>query len=59
MTGQAKDIDPDAGKNPAAVELDRKGGLIGGNARASELSAERRKEISAQANKARWKDKKS
>ena len=32
--------DPDAGKDPAAVALGRKGGLKGGKARAARLSAE-------------------
>ena len=41
-------------KNPAAVALGRLGGLKGGKARASKLSAERRKEIAQNAAKARW-----
>ena len=41
-------------KNPAAVELGRLGGLKGGKARASKLSAARRREIAIKAAKARW-----
>jgi hypothetical protein len=43
------------GKDPAAVALGRRGGLKGGTARAKALSAKRRKEIAANAAKARWK----
>ena len=39
----------------AAAELGRRGGLIGGKARAIKLSAERRKEIARKAAEARWK----
>jgi hypothetical protein len=45
------------GKNPAAVALGRKGGLVGGKARAQALSARERSEISRKAAKARWKKK--
>jgi len=45
------------GKNPAAVELGRLGGLKGGKARAEKLSAAKRKEIAKKAAKARWKKK--
>jgi len=41
-------------KDPAAVALGRKGGLKGGPARASKLTAERRSEIARQAAAARW-----
>jgi len=41
-------------KDPAAVELGRRGGLKGGKARASKLSAERRREIARRAAQARW-----
>jgi hypothetical protein len=44
----------DAGKDPAAVALGRKGGLKGGKARAKALSAKRRKEIAQKAAKKRW-----
>ncbi len=53
-TGEVKDEEPLKGKNPAAVELGRLGGLKGGKARASKLSPERRKEIAQIAAKKRW-----
>lgn len=43
------------GKNLAAVMLGRLGGLKGGKARASKLSAEKRSEIAKKAAAARWK----
>lgn len=42
------------GKNAAAVALGRKGGLVGGKARAESLTAKRRKEIAQKAAAARW-----
>lgn len=48
--------DPDAGKNPAAVELGRRGGLKGGKARAKKLSPKQRSEIAKKAAATRWKD---
>jgi hypothetical protein len=48
--------DPDAGKDPAAVELGRRGGLKGGKARAKRLSARQRSEIARKAAATRWKD---
>jgi hypothetical protein len=42
-------------KNPAAVALGRLGGLKGGKARASKLTAEQRKAIAKKAAEARWK----
>ncbi len=47
-TGQVEDRVED-GKNPAAVELGRLGGLKGGKARAEKLSPERRTEIARKA----------
>jgi hypothetical protein len=41
-------------KDPAAVELGRKGGLKGGKRRAEKLSPERRVEIARKAARARW-----
>ncbi len=41
-------------KDPLAVELGRRGGLKGGKARATKLSAEQRKAIAQRAAKARW-----
>ena len=46
--------DPYEGKDRAAVELGRKGGLKGGQARADALSPERRSEIARHAAQARW-----
>ncbi len=42
------------GKNPAAVELGRLGGLKGGKARAAKLSAEDRSRIAKKAAEIRW-----
>jgi len=46
--------DRDDGKDPAAVELGRRGGLRGGKARAEKLSARKRSEIAKKAAQARW-----
>ena len=54
-TGQAEEKPEDQGKDPAAVALGRKGGLVGGKARAKKLSKKRRQEISKKAAQARWK----
>jgi hypothetical protein len=48
-----KPVDPE-GKNLAAVELGRRGGLKGGPARAAKLSSKKRSEIARKAAKARW-----
>lgn len=53
-TGQAQDVDPDAGKNPDAIKRGKLGGLKGGSARAQSLSSERRKEIAKAAARKRW-----
>jgi hypothetical protein len=54
-TGEADDTPPDgAGKDPAAVELGRRGGLKGGKARAAKLSASQRSEAAKRAAEARW-----
>jgi hypothetical protein len=53
-TGQVDEPDPDAGKDPAAVELGRKGGRKGGKARAEKLTKEQRSEIAKKAAKVRW-----
>ena len=42
------------GKNPAAVMLGRLGGLKGGKARATKLTAEQRRLIARKAAEARW-----
>jgi hypothetical protein len=58
VTGQVEDkpdLRPqDAGKDPAAVALGRRGGLKGGKARAAGMTPERRAEIARQAVTARW-----
>lgn len=41
-------------KNPAAVALGRRGGLVGGKMRAEALSPEARSEIARKAAAARW-----
>jgi hypothetical protein len=46
--------DPYEGKDPAAVELGRKGGLKGGRARAEKLTPAQRSEIARKAAAARW-----
>jgi hypothetical protein len=46
--------DPYQGKNPAAVELGRQGGLKGGRARAEKLTPEQRSAIARKAAQARW-----
>jgi hypothetical protein len=58
-TGQApKTPDPDAGKDPAAVALGRRGGLKGGKARAAGMTAAQRKAAAKKAAAARWGGKK-
>jgi hypothetical protein len=52
--GQVEDRIDD-GKDPAAVERGRKGGLKGGVARARNVPDARRKEIAQNAAKTRWK----
>lgn len=52
--GETEDQNLNRGKNFAAVELGRLGGLKGGKARAKKLSAKRRKEIAKKAAKIRW-----
>lgn len=47
--------DPDAGKDPAAVALGRKGGLKGGPARAKKLTKKQRIASTKKAAAARWK----
>lgn len=57
ITGEAVgDLEPQNArqKNPAAVELGRAGGLVGGKMRAAKLSAEQRSEIARNAARKRW-----
>lgn len=53
-TGDGARLDPDAGKDPNAVALGRKGGLKGGRARAEKLTPEERSHIARKAARARW-----
>jgi hypothetical protein len=55
ITGDDQPIaDEVPAKNPAAVELGRRGGLKGGKARAAKLSPRKRKAIAKKAVIARW-----
>jgi hypothetical protein len=45
---------PDEGKDPAAVELGRRGGLKGGKARAAKMTAKERSASARKAAQARW-----
>lgn len=49
-TGEAQDVQPDDGKNPAAKAL----GKLGGEARAKALSPKKRAAIAKAAAKKRW-----
>jgi hypothetical protein len=53
-TGEVEDTPPDEGKDPAAVELGRRGGLKGGKARAAKMTAEARSNAARKAAAARW-----
>lgn len=53
-TGEKTDASLDDGKNPAAVQLGRLGGLKGGKARADKMTPERRAEIARKAAATRW-----
>ncbi len=57
-TGQVDDITPEPmndGKNPAAIALGKLGASKGGDARARNLTSERRSEIAKNAAMKRWK----
>jgi hypothetical protein len=53
-TGEAPKYDSAEGKDPAAVELGRRGGLKGGKARAAKMSDQERSETARKAAQARW-----
>jgi len=53
-TSDDPEPDPDAGKDPAAVALGRKGGLKGGKARAASMTPAQRAESARKAAQARW-----
>jgi hypothetical protein len=46
--------EPKVEKDPAAVSLGRRGGLVGGKARAAKLTPEERRAIAQKAAAARW-----
>jgi hypothetical protein len=52
--GEATDVDPNAGKDPAAIQRGRAGGIKGGKARRKALSKEQRKQIARKAARSRW-----
>ncbi len=54
-TGEVPPFDPNEGKDPAAVELGRRGGLKGGRARADKMTPEERRDSARKAALARWK----
>jgi hypothetical protein len=53
-TGQREPDPPTRPKNPAAVELGRMGGLIGGKVRAANMTPEERADSARKAALARW-----
>lgn len=56
-TGEKPDRDPtpeEQGKDPAAVERGRKGGLVGGKARAERMNPAERKASALKAVRSRW-----
>jgi hypothetical protein len=53
FTGK-RESEPERVKDPAAVELGRKGGLKGGKARAAKLNPDQRSKIAKKAAAARW-----
>jgi hypothetical protein len=53
-TGEGDDTPQESEKNPAAVELGRKGGLKGGKARAEKMTAKQRTASARKAAAARW-----
>lgn len=52
--GDAPPPDPDEDKDPAAVDLGRRGGKKGGKARAKKMTAKQRSESAKRAARARW-----
>jgi hypothetical protein len=53
-TGQREPDPPARVKDPAAVELGRKGGMIGGKRRAANMTPEQRSDSARKAALARW-----
>ena len=54
-TGEEVDVDPNAGKDPAAIKRGSLGGVKGGSARAKALTPSQRSEIARMAAAAHWK----
>ena len=54
VTGESDEAKAPPAKNPAAVELGRRGGLKGGPARKAKLSPKKRSQIAKKAAEARW-----
>lgn len=52
--GESRPVEPKPEKNPAAVELGRRGGLKGGKARAAKMTPEERSRAARKAARARW-----
>jgi hypothetical protein len=53
-TGEREPDPPVPAKDPLAVELGRRGGLIGGKARAANMTPEQRRDSARKAARARW-----
>ena len=53
-TGESDEPKAPTPKDPAAVELGRRGGLMGRKARAAKLSTKRKHEIARRAAQVRW-----
>ena len=53
-TGEVEEAQQDDGNDPAAVALGSKGGLMGGNARATKLTPAKRSAIAKKAADTRW-----
>ncbi|HEX4435435.1 MAG TPA: hypothetical protein VH061_01445 [Solirubrobacteraceae bacterium] len=53
-TGQAQEVDPNAGKDQKMAALGRKGGAAGGKTRAKRLTPAERSESAKRAAEARW-----
>jgi len=55
IIGEAPASEPEPEKNPAAIKRGKRGGAVGGPARAAKLTPEERSEIARIAAQARWK----
>lgn len=52
--GEIEPVDPDAGKDPAAIKRGREGGLKGGRSRADKMTPAERSASARKAAQARW-----